>query len=254
MVGTEAQASLFPDLQEWSYSRLKSIRRCALEYKLRYIDHLEGAEPSGRDVARGRLLHSVVRRYYADQDRTYAGLRRILDEAAPRTNTWKSAPDGEMLVLQMLQGFAASDVAALVPVQTEIECRTAMAGVSISGRADLLYRTPVNAGELGLLEFKLTESELGSADPAQRFLQTIIYWLGLPYHLKRDTTELRYYVFETGKSGVELVNEALVSRAVQLVSDAIVRAGGDAFEPTVNPFCSSCGFRKRCPAVVSAVG
>lgn len=235
----------------WSYSRLKSLRRCALEYKVRWVDRHESLfQPQDIDVRAGRLLHQIIREYYRSEavSEPHRQLLAIYEKYAPRDPSWAEDSRGETRVLDALRLFSQGPVARLGAAGIEVGCRSDLGGVTFAGQADLVYRSDESCNAFGVLEFKLTDVEVRADDPAERFLQCIIYCLGLPEHFRRFTQVMGVYVFDTGEFDENKVEPHVVQRAIGLIENALSHATGPEFPPTLNPFCSSCGYRALCPA------
>lgn len=235
----------------WSYSRLKSLRRCALEYKVRWVDGQEILfQPQSGDVQAGRLLHRIVHEYYHSEPFTDAPhhLLEIYKMLAPHSQAWTEDLRGEPRVLDVLRVFSLSQVARFRAEATEVRCRAHLGGVRLTGQADLIYHIEGSSDALGILEFKLNDVEVRADDPAERFLQCIVYYLGLPEQFRRLTQAMGVYVFDSGKFCEIRIEQTLIDRGVRIIESTLARAKGPEFPPTVNAFCSSCGYRSLCPA------
>jgi len=247
------QQKLFDDStdQIWSYTRLKSFRRCALEYKVRWIDEKrELSQPQNIDIQAGRLLHRIIREYFQSPltNEPHKRLLEIYNSHTPITPGWKDDLQGEYRIHRALQLFAASNVSRFKPVGVEVGCKASIRGVWFSGHADLIYKTDDIPSIYGLLEFKLNDVETRSQDEAERFLQEIIYYVGLPKQYYQLIELLSIYIFDTGQLLETKVKQSIVDNALQIVEETIKRANGPDFPPTLNPFCPSCGYQKFCPA------
>jgi PD-(D/E)XK nuclease superfamily len=248
-----SQLDLFGDSSEevWSYTRLKSLRRCALEYKVRWLEG-RGAlfQPSSTDVRAGRLLHHIVREYYRRPwaPRPYQSLLQVYEKLAPRTAEWRDDLRGEGRVLAALRLFADSLASSFRCVALEVGCKTRIAETRFAGQADLIYQAQDHPPVYGILEFKLNEVEVSNPDPSEKFLQCIIYYLGLPEQFRQFASLASTYVFDSGELLTAQIEPAMVERVTHIVESTLLRAKGPDFPPTLNPFCPSCGFQNLCPA------
>jgi RecB family exonuclease len=170
------------------------------------------------------------------------------EKLAPRTAAWKDDLRGETRVLGALGLFAESRAAALRPVAVEVSCKARIAGVLFAGAADLVYEADEVPGSYGILDFKLTDVEVRSQDPAERFLQCTLYYIGLPERLRRLSELVSVYVFDTAQLLTANIEESLIRGATQIVETALGRARGPDFPPTLNAFCPSCAYQALCPA------
>lgn len=247
------QMSLFrPDSeQSWSYSRLKSLRRCPLEYKVRWLDGKEALfQPANVDVQAGRVLHHIAREYF----RTPKGgnphqvLLDIYKRVSPTGPRWTDDLRGEPRVLRDLQLLAGSQVAQLRAEAFEVGCKTRIAGVWFVGQADLVFQLEGKPGRFGILEFKLNDVEVRADDPVGRFLQCLIYYLGLPPQFRYSTEALAIYIFDDGHYIESRPEQESVDRAVQIVEATLQCSSGPDFPARLNPFCPSCGYQEWCPA------
>jgi CRISPR/Cas system-associated exonuclease Cas4 (RecB family) len=240
-----------PPDEAWSYSRLKSLRRCALEFKVRWIDGQHSLfQPGHIDVQAGRLLHRIAREYYRSPQgpEAHRRLLAIYNKLAPAEPRWKEDLQGEQRVLRALHDFSYSRAARFRGAGLEVVCKARIGGVVFVGEADVVYEPERRAGSYGLLELKLTDVEVRAEDPAERFLQCVIYYLGLPERYRRFARVLSIYVFDSGQLLEAKVDESLVAGALRIVEATIPRAEGPDFPPTLNPFCPSCGYQALCPA------
>jgi len=237
--------------QTWSYSRLKSLRRCALEYKVRWVDGQQSLfQPGHIDVQAGRLLHHVVREYLRLPltSQPHRLLLELYEKLAPRSPLWKDDLQGEPRVLRALRLFADSKAAGFRPVGLEVACKARIGGVPFSGQADVVYEVGEGPATYGLSEFKLNDVEVRAEEPAERFLQCAVYFLGLPEQFRHFTQFASIYVFDTGQLLEAKLEQPLIERAVRIVETTLRRANGPDFPPTLNPFCPSCGYQNVCPA------
>jgi len=240
-----------PSEETWSYSRLKSLRRCALEFKVRWKDGQHSLfQPGHIDVQAGRLLHHIAREYYRSPQgpESHTRLLAIYENLAPTDPRWKEDLQGERRVLRALHDFSYSRAARFRGAGLEVACKARIGGVLFVGQADVIYELEEGAGSYGLLEFKLTDVEVRAEDPAERFLQCIIYYLGLPEQYRHFAKALSIYVFDNGQLLEAKIEESLVEEAIRIVEATISRAKGPDFPPTLNPFCPSCGYQTLCPA------
>ncbi len=249
----ESQLGLFGTAshQTWSYSRLKSLRRCALEYKVRWVEGQEALfQPGYIQVQAGRLLHQIVREYYRTPlaGRSHQFLVETYERLAPRSPTWREDLQGETRTLTDLRFFAHSKASRFQPVALEVTCESHVAGAVFGGKADLIYQSDEHPGTYGVLDFKLNDAEVRVEHYVERFLQCAIYYLGLPDQYRQMCGLLSIYVFDTGQLLETRVEPSLVQGVVGIVEAALQRADGPEFPPTLNPFCSSCGYQTLCPA------
>jgi CRISPR/Cas system-associated exonuclease Cas4 (RecB family) len=237
--------------QAWSYSRLKSLRRCALEYKVRWVDAQHSLfQPGHIGVQAGRLLHHIVREYFRTRStaRPHQLLLELYERLAPHSDQWKEELQGERRALNALRLFAESRVAGFQPVALEVGCKSRIGGVSFSGQADAVYEASQRPLTYGLLELKLNDVEVGAEEPAEKFLQSTIYFLGLPDQYRYSTRVASIYVFDTGQLVEATLEKSMIERAIRIVEAAVPLAKGPDFPPTLNPFCRSCGYQDLCPA------
>ena len=235
----------------WSYSRLKTLRRCALEYKVRWLTGEHALfQPGYIDVQSGRLLHHVLREYYRSSftSKPYQLLLKIYEKLAPRTPAWRDDLQGEARTLAALRDFADSKVAHFRPVGLEVGCKARIGGVVFAGQADLVYQTDELPSVYGILEFKLNDVEVRSQDPTERFLQCMIYYIGLPEEFHRFCKVASIYVFDTGELLETKIEQSMTEETVRVVQETLPRAEGPDFPATLNPFCPSCGYQNLCPA------
>jgi len=252
-VNTRGQIELFGEAPQevWSYSRLKSLMRCPLEYKVRWVDRQQYRfQPGNIDVQAGRLLHQIVREYFrcALLQKPKLRLPDIYDRLAPTNADWKSDARGEDRVLNALGIFAHSGVAGLRPIALEVACKAWIGGQLFTGQADMIYEAADCRGVYGILEFKLNDVEVRAQDPAETFLQCIIYYLGMPLQYQSSLHLVGVYVFEGGTFLQTKIGEAEIKRAIHIVEGAVQRSKGPEFPPMLNPFCGSCGYQASCPA------
>jgi hypothetical protein len=237
--------------QAWSYTRLKSLRRCPLEYKVRWLDGEQSLfQPGYVDVQAGRLLHRIVREYYRCPPTTDRH-RLLLDtyhKLAPTDPAWKNDLQGENRVLQALRLFAYSKAASFRPLALEVACKTRIKELLFVGQADLIYQIPELPGMSGILEFKLNDAEVRSEDLGERFLQGLIYYGGLPTQFRVSTRFVSLYIFDIGSLLETKVDQQLLDRATRIVEAALHSAKGPEFPPRINSFCKSCGYQRLCPA------
>jgi len=246
------QLELFGDPSDpaWSYSRLKSLRRCALEYRARWVDGEQALfQPGHIDVQAGRVLHYIIREYYRSP--TTSQPHRLLiekyEKLAPQTAAWKEDPQGEARTLAALRLFADSRAARFRPISLEVPCKARIGGTLFAGQADLVYEASERPGVYGILEFKLNDVEVRSEEAAEAFLQCIIYYFGLPQEFRKCTEVVGIYVFDVGRLLEYKIDQVVSEQAIRIVETALQRAAGPDFPPTLNPFCSSCGYQTLCP-------
>lgn len=252
---SEKQLELFGEHQKenWSYSRLKSLRRCALEYKVRYVDGGKWTfQPGYIDVQAGRLLHHIIRDYYSSNayhtsQEPYALLIELYKKLAPTTSSWKEDLQGEKRTYEVLRLFAYSKLSRFQAIATEVSCKAKIGKVVFSGKTDLIYRTEEHPDSFGILEFKLNDVEVRTQNKTEMFLQCLIYHMGLPDIYLREVGWGGVYIFDTGEFLESKIEDSMVEEAVLIIERALQRAEGPDFPPTRNPFCSSCGYQSKCP-------
>ncbi|MBZ5550749.1 MAG: PD-(D/E)XK nuclease family protein [Acidobacteriia bacterium] len=255
---SEGQLDLFEGGAEhtWSYSRLKSLRRCPLEYKVRWLsDQHSLFEPGHIDVQAGRLLHHIIREYYRSPANAepYQLLLKAYHKLAPHASEWKDDLQGENRALAALQLFAYSKAATLRAAALEVACKARISETSFVGQADLIYEIPGSPTAYGILEFKLNDVEVRVDDPAERFLQCLIYYAGLPAQFRSSTKAMGIYIFDTGMLLEAEIDRALLNKAFSIVETALQSANGPEFPARINPFCKSCGYQTLCPAYSSSL-
>jgi hypothetical protein len=241
--------------QTWSYSRLKSLRRCALEYKVRWMEGKQALfQPGHIEVQAGRVLHHIVREYYRSPvvPEPHRILLEIYKRLAPVGPAWRDDLQGEPRVLRALQLFADSPAARLRAAGLEIGCKAQIGDHWFTGQADLIFHVEERPSAFGLLEFKLTDVEVRAEDVAERYLQCLIYFLGLPPQFSDSTERLGIYVFDSGRYENARLEQGLVDRAIRIVETSLQQASGPDFPPTLNAFCPSCGYQTLCPAYSKA--
>ena len=247
------QLPLFEDgsYETWSYSRLKTLRRCALEYKVRWVDSQQALfQPGHIDIQAGRLLHYIIREYYRAPlpAEPHKLLLEIYEKLAPRTSAWREDLQGEIRTLSALKFFAHSEAASFRPVALEVGCKARVGGALFIGQADLIYQTHESSETYGILEFKLNDVEVRSEDEVERFLQCLIYYIGLPEQYRRYCELVSIYVFNTGDFLKARIQQTMIDRTIEIVNATLPLAEGPDFQPTLNPFCPSCGYQNLCPA------
>lgn len=243
--------------QSWSYSRLKTLRRCALEYKVRWVNGEQALfQPGHIDVQAGRVLHHVIREYYRSSPTSpsFRLLLEIYDKVAPRTPAWKDDLKGEIRALQALRVFADSRAARFRSIALEVSCKAWIGDRLFAGQADMIYETKELPSGCGILEFKLNDVEVRSEEEVEKFLQCIIYYMGLPAQFRDSCQLASIYVFDTGEQFDTRIDQSMIERATRMIEETLPLAEGPDFPPTVNPFCSSCGFQNICPAYSKSRG
>jgi CRISPR/Cas system-associated exonuclease Cas4 (RecB family) len=130
----------------------------------------------------------------------------------------------------------------------EIGCKCWIGDRQFVGHADLIYEIDEASQACGILEFKLNDVEVRSEDVVEKFLQCLLYYMGLPEPFRESCRFASFYVFDTGEQIDREIDEFLLKRAERLVEAALQLADRQDFPPTRNPFCSSCGYQSRCPA------
>lgn len=237
--------------QIWSYSKLKTLRRCPLEYKVRWVDHHQGLfQPSYIDVQAGRLLHRVVREFYRSKKGPTPNqtVWNIYEQYAPKTTNWVEDLRGEIRVFSALRLFSHSSAATYRAVDLDVSCKGYVGGQLFCGQADVIYESGEQPNSLGILEFKLNDVEISSEDIEEKFLQCIIYYIGLPKELKYRCNRASIYVFDTGEQIEVTIDAGMVERANNIILSALPLANGPDFPPRLNSYCASCGYQNQCPA------
>jgi hypothetical protein len=207
-------------------------------------------QPGHIDVQAGRLLHHVIREYYRAPNisQPYRRLLEIYEKVAPRTSAWKDDLQGESRALIALRVFAESRVARFVPISIEVGCKAWIGEQLFTGQADLVYQTDEEPGVYGILEFKLNDVEVRNEDVVERFLQCLIYRMGLPEQFRAQCALASIYVFDTGEQLETRIEQPMIDKAIRIIDATLPLAQGPDFPPTLNPFCPSCGYQNLCPA------
>ncbi len=236
--------------EAWSYSRLKTLRSCALEYKVRWVDG-QGKQylPYGIDIQAGRLLHDIVREYYSSEvpSQPLFLLLEICEKLALRIPLWKTNPQFENRILKALQLFADSKAAHFRKIKPSDACKGRIGGVLFTGTPDLIYQVDELAGVHGILEFKLNDVEVSGPNAAEKFLQCLIYYMILPKEDRRFCELASIYVFDSGQMLNTEIEQSIIDRAIGIIDATLQLAKNNDFPPTLNPFCPSCGYRALCP-------
>jgi len=207
-------------------------------------------QPSHIEVHAGRLLHHIVRDYYRSEfvSQPHRRLIEIYERLAPKSAAWRDDLRGEGRVLTALRVFAHSRAVRLRALGLEVGCRYWFGEKLFTGQADLVYESDETPGACGILEFKLNDVEVRSEDPADKFLQCILYYLGLPEQFRDSCEKATIYIFDTGEQMETRIEQPLVDRAIRIIEETLPHAKGPDFPPTINPFCPSCGYQNLCPA------
>ncbi len=245
----ENQRKLFEEAEVWTYTKLKSLRRCPLEFKVRFLDKQEALfQPSGLETVMGRTLHTVLLDYFRESDtpHPYKDLLSIYDSRKPKQKRWLEDPLNEQRVLQALRLFADSRLARARPIATELSCEARVAGVIFKGKADLLCAAEGSTPSLSLVEFKLNAVEVQGEALEERFLQAAIYYLGLQEIYRARVRYLATYVFESGAVEKVEVGQELLKRVRGLIEEAVPLSRGNEFPGKINPFCPNCGYNALC--------
>jgi hypothetical protein len=166
----------------------------------------------------------------------------------PHTPAWKDDLQGEIRTLRALRVFANSRAARFRSIGLEVGCKALIGGHLFAGQADMIYETDESPRLRGILEFKLNDVEVRSEDLVERFLQCIIYYMGLPEQFRHTCELASIYVFDSGEQLDARIEQHMIEKATCIIEETLPLAQGPDFPPTLNPFCPSCGYQNLCPA------
>jgi CRISPR/Cas system-associated exonuclease Cas4 (RecB family) len=94
----------------------------------------------------------------------------------------------------------------------------------------------------------LNDVDVRGEDLAEKLLQCLIYYMGLPDQFKECTEDASIYILDTGKEISTQITHSLVEKACNIVEGSLKLAAGFDFPAKLNPFCSSCGYQSLCAA------
>lgn len=247
---SNTQLSFFAETEEWTYSKLKTLNRCPLEFKVRYIEKKNPLfQPVGIETWLGRVLHAVVAEYYRHFECSdpLERLAEIYSRKKPRKIEWETHALGQKHALDILAIFSKSELARRAPVAVELACSGLVGRIRLRGRIDLLCIPKKNINQISLIEFKLNDVEVKHNEAVNIYLQPLLYYHALPQDYRERIESFGVYVFESGELLEIPKSETLLREAVQRVSELVGLARRQVFPPKLNAFCSSCGYRSHCP-------
>jgi DNA helicase-2/ATP-dependent DNA helicase PcrA len=234
---------------ELSFSDLKYFLRCPYEFKLRLLYGFN--PPIHEALGYGRSLHNALaelhRRALAGETFTAADAPEFVDR---HLNVRYSYPALE----EDLRGAAekafalylrenADHLDRLEHVEEAVEL-SLPDGIVVHGRIDLVRRT--DTGETSVVDFKSTQ-EAQAADVTR--VQLHLYALGYKERFGKLADLIEIHNLDEGSSIREVVDDDLMVKTLELVSDAGDRLRTNRFERLASfepNKCGTCDLRRIC--------
>lgn len=243
------QDTLFDVPDKWSYSKIKSLLRCPLEFKLRYKDEKQAMIVQGIDPWAGRVLHNIVGEYFKDPKYQLSPLDSLMEIymlRRPEKPEWQENPLGEQRVVRAIEKFSQSDLATRRAEAVEMKCSADIAGVIFTGRIDLLCSPSIQEDGSGLIEFKLNVGEVESDRQVDMYLQLLLYQTAIEKTTNKKIRHIGFYYFELGQLIEINTSRELHDASTERFGELLKQAKSEDFVPRFNRFCTSCGYSKTC--------
>ena len=225
-----------------TFTKLDTYRKCPLRFRLRYQEKLPEVAMGGRNLS--LVLHQALKAFLSNarRDASLDNLLRVYAAACPTPKNQKQEQryaEGRR-VLEAFHWRVGSRLGKAVALEQKFAVM--VDGVEITGRLDCAMETEEG---LELVDFKFTREVPETVDP----LQLQVYSLGLKEVTGYTSDILTYYylrqerkiTFPGGEVAVREGQEQVAGLAQQLRAD-------HSFSPKVGDWCSTCSYRKYCPA------
>ncbi|MCA1595493.1 MAG: PD-(D/E)XK nuclease family protein [Chloroflexi bacterium] len=229
---------------------MRTYQGCPLQYRYAYVDRLPRAPRKNLQLA--RRIHVALRTYFLYAEYGPPEFQRI---AEAYSETWDARRQPEVINdpvyqdgLRVLRGyFEAQRNTIQRPVMVEQRFKLHLGAHEVVGKLDRVDLA--DDGQLEIIDYKL-DREIPDREALERDTQLGIYLLAVEELQGRAAgAASRYYLRHNVKVSVCKTSDEReqVAAAVAGLGDRIER--DDTFIPTPGKICSSCSYRKQCPAV-----
>lgn len=232
-----------------SYSLVKTYETCPLRYRYQYVERAPRAPRKNLQLA--KRIHVALRRYYLYAEYGPPDFQRI---AEAYSDSWSARNNPELINepayqdgLQVLRGYYEAQKGIVQrPVMLEQGFQIEMGRHRFAGKLDRVDLT--DNGQLEVVDYKL-DRVIPPQEDLESDLQLGIYLLAVE-ELQGRAPEAasRYYLRHNVKISVCKTSDeiARVAGEVAALGDCIER--DNTFDPKPGKVCSTCDYRKQCPA------
>ena len=240
-----------------SVTALKRFWRCPLAFWFAYVARA-GRPVSAGEWSLGAIVHGTLKRLFdlPPEHRAYEILFELV------LAEWRVDHPNESFDFLNLARARAAAIMRLVDVQgidvrgTEIPVEQSLAGFTLRGRIDLLYRDADGANVIADYKSHLRPPRSPLQDPILT-LRTYDLLLSPRYAKAEVETALELLILEPARSvrvGPIGPSERLAHRAevASRLDDIAAAAETGIWRGRVRPSCEGCAYFENCPAVAQA--
>lgn len=235
-----------------SFSKISTYLKCPERYKFIYV---EGLPTSVRSYfSFGNSIHKALEDFYKEDARLIKNkspsvyLLELLEKnwISEGYSSIKEEVRAKGEAKRILSKYYRAEMFTYKPaLAVEKEFSFDFNGIDVKGRIDRIDDSP---GGVSIVDYK-TSNLLPDLFKEEEIMQPLIYKIGVSSILPgKNVEKITFYFLRHGKKINFEINENLLLKGTQRMTEVINEILKGNFYPKVNGFCGQCEFRNICPA------